>query len=117
MLRIRIVWQNSPDRGRSVDYLCADRTGQAAPPPKKPALINNLKSYTLNSVSGFTPTDYERKSIMITVKDIADKSMTPEKRAMARNDLFAFYIGRPLSYVLTIPFLYTGLSPNTISII
>ena len=117
MLRIRIIWQNSPDQGRSVDYLCADRTGQAAPPPEKPALINNLKSYTLNSVSGFTPTDYERKSIMITVKDIADKSMTPEKKAMARNDLFAFYIGRPLSYVLTIPFLYTGLSPNTISII
>lgn len=43
--------------------------------------------------------------------------MTPQKRAMAKNDLFAFYIGRPLSYVLTIPFLYTNISPNTISII
>lgn len=43
--------------------------------------------------------------------------MTPQKKAMAKNDLFAFYIGRPLSYVLTIPFLYTNISPNTISII
>ena len=54
---------------------------------------------------------------MITIKDIADKSMTPEKRAMAKNDLFAFYIGRPLSYVLTIPFLYTNIRPDTISMI
>lgn len=54
---------------------------------------------------------------MITVKDIEEKSMTPQKKAMAKNDLFAFYIGRPLSYVLTIPFLYTNISPNTISII
>lgn len=43
--------------------------------------------------------------------------MTPQKKAMAKNDLFAFYIGRPLSYVLTIPFLYTNISPNTISLI
>ena len=43
--------------------------------------------------------------------------MTPEKRAMAKNDLFAFYIGRPLSYALTIPFLYTNFTPNTISMI
>ena len=54
---------------------------------------------------------------MITIKDIADRSMTPEKRAMAKNDLFAFYIGRPLSYALTIPFLYTDISPNAISMI
>lgn len=54
---------------------------------------------------------------MITVKDIEEKSMTPQKKAMAKNDLFAFYIGRPLSYVLTIPFLYTNISPNTISLI
>ena len=43
--------------------------------------------------------------------------MTPEKRAMAKNDIFAFYVGRPLSYALTIPFLYTDMSPNTISMI
>ena len=54
---------------------------------------------------------------MITVKEIEEKSMTPEKKAMAKNDMFAFYIGRPLSYVLTIPFLYTNLTPNTISMI
>lgn len=54
---------------------------------------------------------------MITPKNIAQKTMTPEKRAMAHNDYFAFYIGRPLSYLLTIPFLYTNISPNIVSII
>lgn len=42
--------------------------------------------------------------------------MTPEKRKSAKNDYFAFYVGRPLSYILTVPFLYTNLSPNTISL-
>lgn len=54
---------------------------------------------------------------MISVKEIERRSMTPEKRKNAKNDYFAFYIGRPLSYALTVPFLYTSLSPNTISII
>ena len=36
---------------------------------------------------------------------------------MAKNDLFAFYIGRPLSYVLSIPFMYMNISPNAISLI
>ena len=54
---------------------------------------------------------------MITIKDIEEKSMTPEKRAMAKNDLFAFYIGRPLSYVLSIPFMYMNISPNAISML
>lgn len=54
---------------------------------------------------------------MISIKDIEKASMTPEKRAMAKNDYFAFYIGRPLSYILTVPFLYTSLTPNQISII
>ena len=53
---------------------------------------------------------------MITVKEIAQKTMTAEKRASAKNDLFAFYIGRPISYVLTIPFLYTNITPNTVSL-
>ena len=54
---------------------------------------------------------------MIKVKDIAEKTMTPEKRESAKSDLFAFYIGRPLSYVLSIPFMYTNISPNTISLL
>ena len=44
---------------------------------------------------------------MITPKEIEEKTMTPAKRAMAHNDYFAFYIGRPISYLLTIPFLLT----------
>ena len=54
---------------------------------------------------------------MITPKDIEKQTMSPEKRKSAKNDYFAFYIGRPLSYVLTIPFLYTNISPNAVSLI
>ena len=54
---------------------------------------------------------------MITPNEIAQKTMSAEKKASARNDCFAFYIGRPLSYVLTIPFLYINISPNVISLI
>ncbi|MDG2982022.1 CDP-alcohol phosphatidyltransferase family protein [Latilactobacillus curvatus] len=43
--------------------------------------------------------------------------MTPEKKVNAKKDLFAFYIGRPLSYVLTIPFLWLKIQPNIVSII
>ena len=43
--------------------------------------------------------------------------MSAEKKASAKNDIFAFYIGRKLSYLLTIPFLYTKLSPNAISLL
>lgn len=44
-------------------------------------------------------------------------TMTSEKKAAAKNDLFAFYVGRPLSYFLTIPFLICNVAPNTVSII
>ena len=54
---------------------------------------------------------------MITVKEIANKTMNSEKKAMAKNDYFAFYVGRPISYVFTIPFLYSGLTPNIISLL
>lgn len=51
------------------------------------------------------------------IKDIKNASMTEEKKKSAKYDLFAFYIGRPLSYVLTVPFVYCGASPNTVSVI
>lgn len=54
---------------------------------------------------------------MITPKDVASKSMTTEKKAISTNDFFAFYIGRPLSYFLTIPFLYLKFKPKTVSLI
>lgn len=53
---------------------------------------------------------------MITPKQIEQATMTPEKRAMAHNDYFAFYVGRPLSYILTIPFLYTRITPNQVTV-
>lgn len=52
---------------------------------------------------------------MVTVGELRRKTMTPEKYKNAKNDYFAFYIGRPISYVLTIPFLSLGVSPNTVS--
>lgn len=53
---------------------------------------------------------------MITPKDIERKTMTEAKRKEACNSIFAFYIGRPITYVLTVPFLYTNISPNTVTI-
>ena len=52
---------------------------------------------------------------MVTIKDIEAKTMSPEKRQEAKKDLFAFYIGRPLSYLLTIPFINTSITPNQVS--
>lgn len=54
---------------------------------------------------------------MITPRDIAEATMTPEKRKTSQNNYFSFYIGRPLSYVLTVPFLYTNITPNAVSVI
>ena len=54
---------------------------------------------------------------MNIVKDLRNKTMTEEKKAQAKNDLFAYYIGRPISYVLTVPFLKLKIKPNTVSLI
>ncbi|QYH55437.1 CDP-alcohol phosphatidyltransferase [Liquorilactobacillus nagelii DSM 13675] len=43
--------------------------------------------------------------------------MTHEKKRMAKNDYIAYYVGRKLSYILTVPFLYTKLTPNFISML
>lgn len=53
---------------------------------------------------------------MITPKEIARKSMTSEKKSDAKYDLFAFYIGRPISYVLSVPFINLHVRPNVISL-
>ncbi|VNN00371.1 WciO [Streptococcus pneumoniae] len=54
-------------------------------------------------------------SIYKLCKDIERKTMSPAKKAMAKNDYFAFYVGRPLSYLLTVPFVKTNSTPNQIS--
>lgn len=54
---------------------------------------------------------------MITYKDIEAKAMPPEKREQCKDDLFSFYIGRKITYWMTIPFLYTKLSPNNVTFI
>lgn len=52
---------------------------------------------------------------MITYKDVENKSMPPEKREEAKGDLFSYYIGRKLTYLMTIPLLYTNITPNTVT--
>lgn len=54
-------------------------------------------------------------SIYKLCKDIERKTMSPAKKAMAKNDYFAFYVGRSLSYLLTVPFVKTNITPNQIS--
>jgi Phosphatidylglycerophosphate synthase len=52
---------------------------------------------------------------MITYKDVENRVMPPEKRAECKHDLFSFYIGRKITYIMTIPFLYTSISPDMIT--
>ena len=54
---------------------------------------------------------------MITPKMVEEATMNAEKKASAKNDIFAFYVGRKLSYLLTVPFLYINISPNEISLL
>lgn len=54
---------------------------------------------------------------MITPRDIARATMNEEKKKTARLLPFGFYIGRPISYCLTIPFLYTKITPNMVTIL
>ena len=54
---------------------------------------------------------------MITPKMIEKRTMSEAKRKEAKNSFFAFYIGRPISYALTVPLLYTNITPNMVTII
>lgn len=54
---------------------------------------------------------------MITPNKIAKATMSEEKKRTDRIRPFAFYIGRPISYVLTVPFLYTKITPNMVTIL
>ncbi len=53
---------------------------------------------------------------MITPRKIAKETMTEEKKQSDRIRPFAYYIGRPISYVLTVPFLYTKITPNMVTV-
>ena len=52
---------------------------------------------------------------MIKPKDIERKTMSESKRREAKKSIWGFYVGRPITYVMTVPFLYTNISPNTIT--
>lgn len=52
---------------------------------------------------------------MITPRDIEKKTMSEKKRREAKNSIWGFYVGRPITYILTVPFLYTNISPNVVT--
>ncbi len=52
---------------------------------------------------------------MITPKMIKEKSMTAEKKKISHNNYFPRFVLRPVSYVLTVPFLEAGVSANMVS--
>ena len=54
---------------------------------------------------------------MITPRKIAKETMHKDKKREDRIRPFAFYIGRPISYVFTVPFLYTKITPNMVTVI
>ena len=50
-------------------------------------------------------------------KEIEQKTMTPQKREESKDDWFSFYVGRKITYWMTIPFLYTSATPNQITFV
>ena len=54
---------------------------------------------------------------MITPLAIAKKTMTNEKKSWDKTMLFSCYVMRPLSYIFTVPLLYTKITPNMVTII
>lgn len=52
---------------------------------------------------------------MITYSEVESKVMPPEKKEQCKDDYFSFYIGRKITYWMTIPFLYTKLTPNNVT--
>ena len=52
---------------------------------------------------------------MITYKELEKEAMPPEKEKEAKQDWFAYYVGRKITYLITIPLLNTNISPNSIT--
>lgn len=50
-------------------------------------------------------------------KEIEQKTMTPQKREESKDDWFSFYVGRKITYWMTIPFLNTNVTPNQITFV
>lgn len=55
--------------------------------------------------------------LLTLYNDLEKQTMTESKRKMAKNDIFAFYIGRPISYWISMLFLPFSITPNQISYI
>ena len=58
-----------------------------------------------------------KKSLLGKYRDLEKKTMTPEKKDECKDDWFSFYVGRKLSYWMTIPFLHGNITPNQITFI
>lgn len=53
---------------------------------------------------------------MISYTDVKNASMTKSKENEAKTSYFAYYVGRPISYLVAIPFLALRVSPNIITL-
>lgn len=51
----------------------------------------------------------------MTYKEIYDIAVPPKKRKEERWNLFAGYIGRPISVLMTVPLTYTSIKPTTVT--
>ncbi len=61
--------------------------------------------------------EYNKESLLRRYRDLEKKTMTPEKKEECKDDWFAFYVGRKLSYWMTIPFLQTNITPNQVTLL
>lgn len=52
---------------------------------------------------------------MVSYKEIEQRTMTPQKKEECKDDWFSFYVGRKITYWMTIPLLQTGITPNQIT--
>ena len=50
------------------------------------------------------------------INDIKNKTMTEQKK-QAKDDYFAYYVGRPLFYILTVPFFKMNIKPYSIFVV
>lgn len=52
---------------------------------------------------------------MISYRDVEERAMPKEKKDQCRDDWFSYYVGRKLTYFMTIPLLYTNITPNQVT--
>ncbi len=55
------------------------------------------------------------KNLLAKYQELEQKTMTEQKRLECKDDWFSFYVGRKITYWMTIPLLHTNITPNQIT--